>query len=298
MKALRISASILGIAAFAALAACGGGGGGPVSPPGGGGGPTPGHSSSPSPTASPTPTPTPTTGPTATPTPTSSPGIGVSSTIETAYDGSTAPLINGTDNWQTNGTTMNGDPGDGDTASGAQGTANVDGIPCGLNSESQMTSSNYHVHAFVGIMVNGTQYAIPDGIGIIGNPSGEPITSWSDCAYYIHTHGASGVIHVEDPTINGTYQNTQPPPQYNLQALFDIWGQGMNSLGAGGFSGPPTVYTGTPSGTYNGGDLVNSYSLTTASAASVLLQHHVVIWLVYGTPPSQGLPQVNWQIEN
>lgn len=284
MKLLRISVSLLACSAFALLAACGGGGGGTTPPTSPGGAPPP---------TTGTPTPAPSASPTAAPTSTPAPGVGVSSTVETAYD----TVVNGTDNWQTNGVT-DSDTGDGDTSSGGSGSNTVDGIPCGLNSESQMTSNNYHVHAFVGIMVNGTQYAMPDAIGMQGPGSGEPILNFT-CAYYIHTHGASGVIHVEDPTITGTYQTVQPPSQYNLQSLFDIWGQSMASLPITGVAGNPVIYTGTPSSKLsNGDDLVNSYTLSTASPSSILLSHHMVIWLVYGTPPSAGLPQIDWAISN
>lgn len=282
MKLLRISASLLAFSAFTVLAACGGGGGGSTPPTTGGGAPPP-TSSSPSPSP----------GSSATPTPTSSPSgsIGTSSTVETAYD----TVVNGTDNWQTTGATTS-DPGDGDTATGANGTNTVDGISCALGSESAVTSTSYHVHAFLGIMVNGTQYAIPDAIGMNQPTSDEPITNFQ-CAYNIHTHGASGIIHVEDPTMSENYSAT--PAQYNLQALFDIWGQSLSGLSITGVTGMPAIYVGTPSSKDSkGNDLVNSYSPYAGSPTDLLLTHHTAIWLVYGTPPSAGLPQVDFQISS
>lgn len=64
-----------------------------------------------------------------------------------------------------------------------------------------MSESNYHVHAFVGIIVNGKQIALPDGLGMKspGADSGG-VTSTASCFYYLHTHEASGVVHIEDPS--------------------------------------------------------------------------------------------------
>jgi hypothetical protein len=279
MKLSRIAPSLFAFAMVAALAACGGGGGGgSVNPPGGGGGP-----SSP-PTQSPT---NPPTNPPATNPPG---GIGVSSQIINGYDG----YVNGNDTWQTNGVTSS-DTHDGDTSNGGNGSNSFNGVSCAVGSESAVTGSSYHVHAFVGLMVNGTEYAIPDAIGMKNPDSNEPVLSFG-CAYNIHTHGASGIIHVEDPSIAS---GTAPPAKYNLQTLFDIWGQSISASGIAGFSGPVAIYTGTPSGKDSkGNDLVNSYTLSTASPSDILLKHHVAIWLVVGTPPSAGLPQVSIQLSN
>ncbi len=291
MNVSRILGSLLSVGALALLAACGGGGGGGgVTPPtGGGGGGTP-------PTATPSPvsTATPTPAPTATPTPTGGGSLSVSSSVYTAYDG--AGHNAGADDWQMTGVTAPGEPGDGDVVNNVGSGQSTDNLSaCALSSESQMTSNNYHVHAFVGIYVNGVEYAVPDAIGMAA-PSGEPITAFS-CAYSIHTHSASGVIHVEDPSITGTFANTQPPAQYNLQTLMDIWGQNLSGLAGG--SGMPAIYVGTPSTrTSTGEDLVTSYSLVTDAPGSVLLAHHAAIWLIYGTPPATGVPQIAFGISN
>lgn len=280
MKLLRISGSLLAFSLTAALAACGGGGGGGgTTPPTNPGGPPP-------------PTSTPTAPPTSTPPPA---GLTVSSTVYTAYD-STSNHSWGTDNWQTNGVTNSGDAGDGDTTSNVGTGQTTDGLSaCALSGESQMTSSNYHVHSFVGIYVNGAAYAVPDAIGMANPASGEPILDFS-CAYAIHTHADSGLIHVEDPTLPS---NAAAPAQYNLQTLFDIWGQSISALPINGVSGLPAIYVGTPSGKdSSGNDLVTSYSLSTAAPGSILLSHHVAIWLVYGTPPSSGVPQVAFGLSN
>ncbi len=304
MKFLRISASFTAIAAAAALAACGGGGGGgnpnpPVSNPGGGPTAKPTNAPTNAPTNSPTNSPT--TTPASTP-----PPIVTSTTTISAYDGPT----NGTDGWQTNGATVTGDPADGDTAAGANGSNTFDGIGCALNSESMIQQNNaYHVHAFVGIYVNGKEMAIPDGIGM-QNPqdSGTGAINTFSCAYPIHTHFSSGLIHVEDPNLqNSTWlgngsapagtKQIAAPAQYNLKALLDIWGQTTASIGG---NVPLTgVYVGTKVGIdpNNNQDIVGNFTANTGSLANILLSHHNAIWLVYGTPPA-SLPEVEFGIEN
>jgi hypothetical protein len=286
MKLLRISASLLALTMVSALAACGGGGGGgsTIPNPGGGNGPTPVPTNPPA-TSTPAPTPTPTSPPS---------GITVSSTILNAADG----VVNGKDNGQTNGVTDAGDPGDGDTATGGTGSNSIGGLGCVLGSEQMVTTSSYHVHAFVGIMVNGTQYAIPDAIGMEQPTSDEPVTNFK-CAYNIHTHGASGIIHIEDPAMSQNLGGT--PAQYNLNALFGIWGQTVSALPINGVSGLPAIYLGSHiskrscSCAQNGDDVVDQYTSSSADPSSILLTHHQAIWLIYGTPPA-SLPQVDFGI--
>lgn len=297
MKVLRISASLIGFSLAAALAACGGGGSGTLPNPGGGGGPTPHPTSSPTGSPTGTPTATPTATPTGTPSATPPPITTNASATVTGADGPPV-LINGTDNWQTNGVTAS-EPGDGDTALGGNGSNVIDNaLSCTIGTEPG--SGQYHVHTFLGIYVNGQEMAVPDAIGMKTPDSNEPIVTFA-CAYNIHTHGASGIIHVEDPSIAGNWNTNPavaPPAKYNFQAFLDVWGQSLGSIGG---SVPLTgVYTGLPSGTAPGtnADLVTSYAPYTGALSSLLLQHHRAIWLVYGTPPAGGLPQVKFGISN
>lgn len=46
----------------------------------------------------------------------------------------------------------------------------------------------YHIHALVGVKVNGALYAPPANIGI-----------GTDCMYWVHTHAADGIVHIEAP---------------------------------------------------------------------------------------------------
>jgi hypothetical protein len=66
-----------------------------------------------------------------------------------------------------------------------------------------------HIHPHLTIMVNGQQQTIPANIGITLGPSGNP-TSFLP----IHTHDASGTIHVESPIQR----------DFHLKDFFDTWG--------------------------------------------------------------------------
>jgi hypothetical protein len=46
----------------------------------------------------------------------------------------------------------------------------------------------YHIHALVGVRVNGQLYSPPANIGI-----------GSDCMYWVHTHATDAIVHIEAP---------------------------------------------------------------------------------------------------
>lgn len=291
MNPSRRSAAVLAPAVLLVLAACGGGGGTSATPPSGAGGPPPPTTSSPSPAASPTPTPT------------SSGSIGTSSTVVKAEENFQNPDMA---SWYTSGT-ASWTAHAGDTAAGNNG--NGDTCDTSMTSEPK---SGFHSHAFVGIIYNGTEVALPQAIGIEnpveptkGNPS-HPYDYMevenATCMFHVHTHDFSGLVHVEVPEIpyDSTYQSL--PSYANLQTLLDEWGATLSATGltAGSntLSGAVSVYSGAPSGKDSGGnDLVNSYTLA-GSPSSVMLAHHNAVWIVIGAPPAAGLPQVSFVIQN
>jgi hypothetical protein len=95
--------------------------------------------------------------------------------------------------------------------------ATVDGIKCQTSEQVA-----YHVHAHLAIYASGDPQAVPAGIGI---PGGK-------CLYWLHTHDATGVIHVESPA-----QRT-----YTLGQFFDIWGQPLSTTQVGRATGNVTVF--------------------------------------------------------
>jgi hypothetical protein len=62
----------------------------------------------------------------------------------------------------------------------------------------------FHIHVRLRIFVGGQPVPVPAGIGI------DPAVGYAP----LHTHDASGVIHVESPTVR----------TYTLGELFDVWG--------------------------------------------------------------------------
>ena len=126
------------------------------------------------------------------------------------------------------------------TATAAKGQ-DVDHISC-QSSEKTL----FHIHAHLTVFVNGSARQIPAGIGIPGgqaqnSPAGKFIVGGT-CFYWLHTHAADGVIHIESP-VHRTY---------TLGQLFDEWGQPLSQHQAGPATGHVValyngqVYQGNP----------------------------------------------------
>jgi len=111
-----------------------------------------------------------------------------------------------------------------DTKAGGLGQ-DVDGIPCQTAEAAQL-----HVHSELSLFVHGTQVQIPAFIGMAPTAAG-------GCLYWLHTHDASGIIHVEAGSPSAP--NGGP---YTLGMFFDIWGEPLSSNQVGPFTGPVTAY--------------------------------------------------------
>ena len=66
---------------------------------------------------------------------------------------------------------------------------------------------DFHIHARLSIFVNGQQREVPEGVGIR-----------DDCLYWLHTHDASGLIHIEAPS----------PVEFRLGQFFAVWGEPLS----------------------------------------------------------------------
>ncbi len=153
-------------------------------------------------------------------------------------------------------------------ASSAQGQR-VDGIGC-LGSEQTL----FHIHAHLTIFVNGQPRQVPPGIGIPGATAqntarGVFITS-GNCFYWLHTHAADGIIHIESP-VHRTY---------TLGDFFAEWGQPLGPGQVGPASGRVTAL-------YNG-------QRCRGNPANIPLTAHAQIQLEVGTP-LVGPESINWQ---
>ncbi|HUY41138.1 MAG TPA: hypothetical protein VMV82_06175 [Candidatus Dormibacteraeota bacterium] len=103
--------------------------------------------------------------------------------------------------------------------------APVDGITC-LTTEQTVL----HIHTHLALFVNGKQLQIPAGIGIAPIPP-------QGCLYWVHTHDASGIIHIEAPQIGAPSGGP-----FTLGMFFDVWGEPLTSDDVAGKRGPVTAY--------------------------------------------------------
>lgn len=106
-----------------------------------------------------------------------------------------------------------------DGPAGGRGAV-VDGIPC----ESR-EADVYHAHAQLTIVHDGRVERLPLGIGITRRGS-------TPCTYWLHTHDASGLLHIEAPHL------IEP----TLGALFDIWGQPLTESGPADAAGSTRAF--------------------------------------------------------
>ena len=117
----------------------------------------------------------------------------------------------------------------------------VDGISCETSEQTL-----FHIHAHLTIFVNGSARQVPAAIGIPGaqaqNTAQGPFIASGTCFYWLHTHAADGIIHIESP-VHRTY---------TLCNFFDIWGQPLGTDRVGPATGHVValyngqVYQGNP----------------------------------------------------
>lgn len=270
----------------------------------------------PPPTAIPPPTPTPSPKPTATPT-----------SVPSATPTPNQQLVYSVGSGQINGddTVFTGSPSareknDGDYPSGGHGPVNTSMTGPDGNTVSCLSSmaENYHVHAFLGFYNSGHAVALSDGIGM-AEPQGDgdyavngtTIHNWENyatqCFYEMHTHDASGVIHIEAPSPNcgGATQNTVPCDMsiFTLGDFLAVWGvqimpTGIYSNGAPIMSGSVQIYTSGPvarGGPNHSAEVgSNTYSLYTGDPNAIPLYSHEVIFVDVGSGNLTGsaLPNV------
>ncbi|HEV2427193.1 MAG TPA: hypothetical protein VGS61_03105 [Acidimicrobiales bacterium] len=118
------------------------------------------------------------------------------------------------------------------TATGAP----VDGITCRKISAEVV---KYHVHIYLSFYVDGKRERVPAGVGITTpylteHTSHGPFLDVGvyDCLYWLHTHAADDIVHVESP-----YRHT-----FTLGQFFDVWGQPLSADRVGPARGPVVVF--------------------------------------------------------
>lgn len=153
----------------------------------------------------------------------------------------------------------------GDTPRGGNGQP-VDGIE---GSSREMLK--VHVHAHLALFHKGQQIAIPYAIGIVRPfQVNNGFVGVGRGIYWLHTHDATGVIHVESPDDR----------IYTLGNFFDIWGQPLTSGEVAGLKGVVRAFV---DGKPFPGD-----------PRSIVLSAHTQITLEVGaplvTPPTYAFP--------
>jgi hypothetical protein len=138
-------------------------------------------------------------------------------------------------------------------------SAPVDGIDC-QGSEQVL----FHIHAHLTVFVDGAPRRVPYGIGIPGaqiSPTAAgPYVAAGSCFYWLHTHAADGVIHIESPVAR----------TFTLGDFFDVWGQTLGPTRVGPARGPVTAL-------YNG-------RVVRGNPRAIPLTEHAQIQLEVGRP--------------
>jgi len=135
----------------------------------------------------------------------------------------------------------------------------TDGISC-QSSEQTL----FHIHAHLTVFVNGAARQIPTAIGIPGavaqsTPAGSFVEEGT-CFYWLHTHAADGIIHIESPVHRS----------YTLGNFFDEWGQPLSTSRVGPATGHVVAI-------YNG-------QVFQGNPRDIPLTAHAQIQLEVGTP--------------
>jgi len=131
----------------------------------------------------------------------------------------------------------------------------------------------FHIHAHLTVFVNGSARQVPAAIGIPGAQAEAtaqgPFIASGTCFYWLHTHAADGVIHIESPV-----ERT-----YTLGNFFDIWGQPLGTDRVGPAAGPVVAI-------YNG-------QVYQGNPRDIPLTAHAQIQLQVGTP-LVAPEQISW----
>lgn len=145
----------------------------------------------------------------------------------------------------------------------------VDGVYCSSNEQSV-----YHIHAYVKIYINGVNVPLVANTGIA--PVGVTSNSNVTCLYWLHTHDATGVIHIESPTTK----------IYTLSQFFDIWQQKFSSTSS---TFPTELSSSTGWTIYVNGKQVNT------DFSHLQLNAHDIITLAYNSPGIKPETTYAWQ---
>jgi hypothetical protein len=101
----------------------------------------------------------------------------------------------------------------------SNGARVIDGIRC----QPEHLESHYHAH--LALLRSGKPVTVPALIGI---------DIQHQCLYWLHTHDATGIMHIESPDTR----------TYTLGQFFDVWGKPLSATRAASLSGKLTIFRG------------------------------------------------------
>jgi hypothetical protein len=133
-------------------------------------------------------------------------------------------------------------------------------------------STTLHVHPWLRINISGQSVTIPAAVGIssptYGNPNYPEVATGGSCFEPLHTHDASGIIHIEAGDVN---------TQYNLGDFFTIWADTYSSAIING-APHPIVFNNTDILGFKAGSgnrvtlIVDGTNSTSANYSSLMLK--------------------------
>jgi hypothetical protein len=146
------------------------------------------------------------------------------------------------------------------SAAAAPANPPIDGITCDASE-----GSTSHIHQHVAIFDHGRPVVIPNDVGRPKNHK---------CIYWMHTHGAIGIVHIESPVAR----------TFSLGNFFDIWGKPLSATAVG----PASAAQGQVRAYLDGRPYVGD-------PRSIKMTQHAVIVLEAGPPYVKPPPFTVWK---
>jgi hypothetical protein len=144
-----------------------------------------------------------------------------------------------------------------------------DGNPIGSFNCVVNTPDDFAFNAHLSILVNNEPQQVPSRIG------SHTLSAGNHCFYTIHTHEASGKVHVT-PDAAGTF---------TLGQLFELWNQPLTNTNVAGITGLPIQIFVT--------DGTTTVEVAEADWANIELKSHREITIGLGTPVAE-IPNFTW----
>jgi hypothetical protein len=118
------------------------------------------------------------------------------------------------------------------SAAASASLAAVNGISCDA-----LESTMFHIHVHLAIFFDGREQLIPYGVGVarpwqVSDSSRGPFVDDGLCFYWIHTHTADGIVHVESPVRR----------RFTLGDFFAIWQESLSATQVGPVQGTVIAY--------------------------------------------------------